>query len=104
MPPTLRSLPTITALALESSDETVAAVAPLPTRMGIPQPRRAASMSPSAVGCPVAGPVMISPSAPKNSAAEALSAIVTSAVIACELCFFLMSARIRTPSAPIARR
>ena len=46
----------------------------------------------------------MTPSARKNSAALAVSTIETSAVIACALCFFLMSAKISTLSAPIARR
>ena len=48
----------------------------------------------------------LTPSAPKNSAACACSAIVVSAVIACELCFFLMSQKIamRSACSPSVRR
>ena len=103
-PPSLRSLPTITASATESTSRTLAAVAPLPARTGSRHDLRAAERSEIGVATPVELPVTITPSAPKNSAACAWSASEVSWVIACAVCFFLMSQKTATFSAPSALR
>src|SRR5438093_7312699 len=79
-------------------------VTPEPTRVGIATTSLTALTSAGSVSRPVAEPVTITPSARKNSAARAVSTSSMSAVKACEECFFLMSAKIPTVSAPMARR
>src|SRR5919199_915781 len=61
-------------------------------------------MSRSLGHSPVAAPVTITASARMNSAAAAVSPMLTSAVSACEACFFFTSAHTRTRSAPMCRR
>ena len=79
-------------------------VSPEPTKTGSRVALRMSWRSEASVGSPVAVPVTITPSARKNSAARAVSASDTSAVIACDACFFFKSANTRTRSAPMARR
>jgi hypothetical protein len=80
------------------------ALTPEPTSTGIPTARLASRTWAGSVGSPVAAPVTTTPSARKNSAAWAVAARSTSAVMACAECFFLMSAKTLTSSAPMARR
>ena len=75
-----------------------------PTIVGRPTEALTSRTSSGEAGVPVEMPVTMMPSARKNSAAFAVSAMPTSAVIACAECFFFTSAKTRTASAPIARR
>jgi len=65
-------------------------VIPLPTATGILTFFLASNTSLGSVGSPVAVPVIITPSAPKNSAAFAVSPKLTSLVIECAECFFFL--------------
>lgn len=105
VPPRLIHEPTMRASAPASmSSLALFGVTPEPTRRGKALEVRTSLTSPGLVALPVAVPVTISPSAPKNSAASAASESETSAVIACEACFFLRSQKIWMCSAPIIRR
>src|SRR6266404_90454 len=77
---------------------------PEPTITGRRTARAVSRTSSGEASSPLAGPVTTTPSARKSSAALAVSTSDTSPVMACALCFFLMSANTKTRSAPIARR
>ena len=79
-------------------------VIPEPINVGIDTALLTASTSLTSAGWPVDTPDTITPLAWKNSAALAVSTMSTSAVMACAECFFLISAKTRTFSAPIGRR
>ena len=96
--------PTMKASATPHRSRRLSGVQPEPTSTGSRVALRTARRSSADVWRPVASPVTTTPSAPKNSAARAVSARSTSAVMAWLECFFLMSAYTATPAARIRSR